>query len=149
MRITNVLLFALLLSGSCALGQNAAYDPPLKTISVRAKILARSTSVHHSFAGGQEVYLAEISRRREHDIVKLVDTYPDADSPIRTELLHGLHPFRMKLTRNFDCDVKAGLFFLGRESLLLDPTIPEALRSRDMDEIPCYTVDHNATRLAK
>lgn len=105
--------------------------------------------MHHNFAGGQEVYLAEISRKRDHEVVKLVDTYPVAESPIRTELLVDIHPLQMKLTRDFECDVKAGAFFLGRESLILDPTVREALRNRDIDSIPCYTVDHNATRLAK
>lgn len=131
------------------LGQSTAFTHNLKSVSVHAKILARSTSVRQIFAGNEDVYLADILVNGQHKMAKLVDSYPDAGSPVRSDLLADLHPLRMKLVRDFECDVKGSTFFLGRDSLIFDPAVRDDLNSHASEIIPCYRVDHDATRLAK
>jgi len=81
------------------------YDLNAKPKAVQVSILATSTSVHQNFAGSQEVYLASISSKRDaHQLAKLVDIYPSSELPIRRALLIEGHLFRMKLTRDPECD---------------------------------------------
>jgi hypothetical protein len=151
MRIKVLLSLYSFLSGPLyAVGQNSVYDLNAKPEAVQVSILATSTSVHQNFAGSQEVYLADISSRRAaHRLAKLVDNYPSSALPIRRALLSAHHPFRMKLTRDPECDATGNTFFLGAESNVFDVDAPGLLRNHATAVIPCYKVDHHATHLAK
>jgi hypothetical protein len=151
MRISVLLSLCSLLLGSLfAVGQNPVYDLNAKPEAVQVSILATSTSVHQNFAGSQEVYLADISSRRDaHRLAKLVDIYPSSELPIRRPLLIDRRLFGMKLTRDPECDATGDSFFLGTESSIFDVDAPGLLRNHATAIIPCYKVDHHATRLAK
>lgn len=148
--VKSSLAIGILLCGySHAVAQNAVYERNVRPIAIRVKIVARSTSVHQIFAGNEDVYLAQTLAKRGAEIVKLVDMYSAGEVPIRSELLVNLQPFRMRMTRDFQCDVKAGAFFLGKESLIFDPAVPELLSNHAAESIACYRVDHTRTRLTK
>jgi hypothetical protein len=122
MRIGVLLSLCSLLPGSLyAVGQNPVYDLNAKSEAVQVSIQATSTSVHQNFAGSQEAYLASISSKRDaHQLAKLVDVYPSSERPIRRALLIEGHLFRMKLTRDLECDAAGSAFFLGTESSIFD-----------------------------
>ena len=127
-------------------GQNSAYDRPVKEIAVHAKILAISTAVHQNFAGSEDVYIADISLPKVgNQMVKLVDTYSASQEPIRTDLLVNHRSFRMKITRDFSCDGA----FIGTESRIFDPSALASLKPDERAQMPCYRIDHEATRLGK
>ena len=117
---------------------------------VTVKILAISTSIHQAFAGRQEVYLANISNRHEDgdQIVRLADTY-SLGNPIRRVLLADRRSFRMKVTRDPGCDQKGSLVYLGKNADIFDTNVSNAVAARSDETIPCYKVDHDATRLIK
>jgi len=128
---------------------NPVYESS-KREGVHVVILALSTSTHQTFAGNQDTYLAVMSSNRDSvHLVKLIDVYRATGTPIRRDLLAGQSRFRMKVTRYPGCDVVGGLFFLGRQSTVFDPQVELLLRDRAADSIPCYKVDHEATRLDK
>jgi len=81
-------------------------------------------------------------------MARLVDTY-SSGKPIRRALLVDHAAFKMKLRRDPSCDVLQSEFFLGPLSEIFDPGVPEKLRSQPSESVHCYTVDHDATRLAK
>lgn len=132
------------------MGQNPVYDLVAKPRTAIVKILAISTSVHQGFAGDQEVYLAEISRRHgeKTEFVTLVDTY-SLGKPIRRALLTDRHAFRMKLTRDPQCDEKGNQVYLGENSNIFDASIVDVMAAHANDRISCFKVDHDATRLMK
>jgi hypothetical protein len=50
----------LLLLGTSARSQNSVYTTPTSKQNATVTIMALSTSVHHDFAGNQQIYLADI-----------------------------------------------------------------------------------------
>ena len=151
MRIRVLLILFSWLGGSiCAIGQNPVYDLDAKPKAVRVRILATSTSIRLNFAGNQEVYLANVSSKGDAlQLAKLVDSYTPSELPIRRALLVDDHSFRMKLTRDPECDTTGSAFFIGGQSTVFDKAAPSLLKDRAAGTIPCYKVDHHATRLAK
>ncbi len=82
----STLLFSVLDTSS---SQNPVYELYAKPLRVQVNVPATGTFFHAGFAGSQEVYLAEVSSKgSEHQLAKLVDTYPSIQSPIlRTVLI--------------------------------------------------------------
>jgi len=148
-RTVSGVVLSLLCSTACS-AANPVYDLVAKPQTVTVKILAISTSIHQAFAGRQEVYLANISNRHEEgdEIVRLVDTY-SLGNPIRRVLLADRRSFRMKVTRDPGCDVTGNLVYLGTNSDIFDSNVSDAMAARSNETIPCYKVDHVATRLIK
>lgn len=83
-------------------------------------------------------------------MAKLMDTYSADGSPILASVLAERRPLLMTLSRNPECDAAGGSFLLGGpDAKIFDPRAAAALRAHASDVLPCFTVDHEATRLAK
>lgn len=68
--------------------QNPVYALHVKPERATAVIMATSNSIHHRYAGNQEIYLADVSMKgKEHGLAKLVDTYPFEGPAIRRAVL--------------------------------------------------------------
>jgi hypothetical protein len=134
----------------CAAGQSPAYDMHAKQRRSTATIHAVSTSVHMA-SGNQEVYLADVSfKGTAHQLAKLVDTYSSGGSPILRSVLLEQRLLQMTLIRNPSCDATGQSFFLGAsDSNIFDMGTRRTLKEHASETIPCFTVVHDATQLAK
>jgi len=148
-RLLPTLLFVL--GSFSAHSQNPVYSVPVRPQTAKVTIMALGISAHHGYAGNQEIYLADIQiKGKDHVIAKLVDTYPPTETPIRRSLLTERHLFQMTLVRNAECDTTGQHFFLSKdEANFFDAGTRDALKDHATESIPCFTVTHDATRLAK
>ncbi len=129
---------------------NPVYDPPAREQRARIEILAIGTSVHQGFSGNEEVYLAEVSfRGHAPQLAKLVDDYPSTEEPILHSVLAAHRKLSMSLTPNPECDSKGRSFFLSSQTNTFDPSTRQRLRESGEGIVPCFKVDHLATRLAR
>jgi hypothetical protein len=130
--------------------QNPVYDVRAKPQHAAVQILAISTSIRLG-SGNQEVYLAEVTlKNQQRQLAKLVDAYASNGTPIQRSILLERHPLRMLLTRTPDCDGSGRAFFLpGDDSALFNKDVRSLLQQNASENIPCYTVRHEDTRLAK
>lgn len=120
---------------------------PMKT---RVRILALSSSSRQSFAGNQDVYLADVELKDGHQFVKLVDQYPGFGLPIRPDLLHSQQQFSMKVTREPDCDAPASTIFLrAGDAVLFSASVRDTLTTHAAEPIPCYKTLHQTIKLTK
>ena len=144
------LLATIVACASVAAAQNPVYTLRAKPERARVSVLAVGSSIRHG-SGNQQIYLAEVTRvSGSPELSKLVDTYSGDGSPILSWVLAERHPLRMTLLRNPECDAAGGSFFLaGEAAKVFDPGTAAALRAHGSDAIPCFTVDHEATRLVK
>ena len=146
----NVSAFYLLLPCIELTAQNPVYVPTDKPHRAEVRILILSTAAHQGFAGNEEVYLAEISfKSGENQLAKLVDTFSSSKQPIRRTVLLDHHPLRMVLTRKQECDSVRRDFFVGRDDNIFDLSAVTILKTLANESLPCFVVDHDATRLAK
>lgn len=122
-----------------------------KPMKAHVRILAVSSTSHQSFAGNQDVYLADVSTKAtEHQLVKLVDQYPGFGLPIRQDLLHNQQLFDMQVTREPECDaVATDIFLRPGDSVLYDASVRDTLTTHAADAIPCYKTLHQTIKLAK
>lgn len=122
-----------------------------KPMKAQVRILAVSSSSHQSFAGNQDVYLADVSTKgSEHQFVKLVDQYPGFGLPIRQDLLHSQQTFDMQVTREPECDARAADVYLRPgDSVLYDGSVRDTLNTHAAEAIPCYKTLHQTIKLAK
>lgn len=122
-----------------------------KPMKAQVRILAVSSSSHQSFAGNQDVYLADVSTKgTEHQFVKLVDQYPGFGLPIRQDLLNHEQVFDMEVTREPECDAAAtDIFLRPGDSVLYDASVRDTLTTHAADAIPCYKTLHQTIKLAK
>jgi hypothetical protein len=133
-----------------ALAQNPVYDTP-NPQRVEVSILAISSSIKAG-GGNQEIYLADVRfGANTHQMAKLVDAYSRLySSPIQRFVLVNRHPLRMTLVRDSSCDSTGNDFFLAPgDSNIFDPSTRNVLKDKASEEIPCFKVIHEATRLAK
>ena len=122
-----------------------------KPMKAQVRILAVSSSSHQSFAGNQDVYLADISTKgSEHQFVKLVDQYPGFGLPIRQDLLHNQQVFDMEVTREPECDASTtDIYLRPGDSVLYDASVRERLQTHAAEPIACYKTLHQTIKLAK
>ncbi|MEZ2347089.1 hypothetical protein [Terriglobus sp. RCC_193] len=122
-----------------------------RPMKARVRILAASSTSHQSFAGNQDVYLADVSvKGSDHQFVKLVDQYPGFGLPVRQDLLRNQQVFEMKVTREPECDARATEIFLRPgDSVLYDGSVRDMLNTHAADPIPCYKTLHQTIKLAK
>ncbi len=148
--LSTCLQSCLLAFASLASAQNPVYLHHAKPEHVQVMVLTVAASIRHG-SGNQQIYLAEVTRGSgSPELAKLVDTYSGDGSPILSSLLAERHLFQMTLLRNPECDAAAESFFIGGAGAkIFDPETSTALRAHAADALPCFTVDHEATRLAK
>lgn len=138
-------------AASCALAAKPSpFTNQSKPLQAKVRILALSSASRQSFAGNQDVYLADVERAGEHQFVKLVDQYPGFGLPIRADLLKSQQLFRMKVTREPECDVPGADIFMGQgRSALYNASVTDTLATHAADPIPCYKTLHQTIKLAK
>lgn len=145
-----LLLLLILPAVASGLAQQSVYDSQAKERKATVEILAISTAVHLG-SGNQDVYLADIAFKHDpHQLVRLVDTYRADARPIQRFLLVERHALLMKLTRTPDCDQPGAQFFLPHgSSSIFDQAARSRLNVSSADNLPCYTVRHEETRLSR
>lgn len=114
-------------------------------------MLAVSSSSRQSFAGNQEVYLADLrTKKGEHEFVRLIDQYPGYGLPIRDSLLRNRTLFTMRVTREPECDMPGTQVFLApTDEVIFDGAIRNTLQGKGTNPIPCYRTLHSTIRIAK
>jgi len=119
-------------------------------MKARIRILAMSSSSRQSFAGNQEVYLADLELKGKHEFVKLVDQYPGFGLPLRPSLLHNQQLFDVKVTREPECDVPGSEIYLhSGNAAIYDASVRDTLSTRSADQISCYKTLHQTFKIAK
>lgn len=150
-RIAALFALAVALGSAPFHGQNPVYRAHIKPLKATLTILAFSSIVRMS-SGNQDTYLAEVSSGEDglRGLIKLVDRYRGADDPIRRIWLVQLHPLQMVLVRDEGCDSEANLVHISpAEADIFDPSVRPRFAEQGQEIIPCFLVDHKATRLAK
>lgn len=150
-KIASVLFtIAIFPSGPKAMSQSSAYYVKAVAHKAAVDILIVSSSVHIN-SGSQEIYLANVSfQNGTSHLAKLIDRYSSTGYPVRHVLLREHRILKMQLVRNEQCDVKKHEFFLPNDpEMFFDANVRAELKEYAEEMIPCYTVVHNATRLAK
>ncbi len=114
-------------------------------------LLAVSSSSRQSFAGNQEIYLADLQTKQgDHQLVRLVDQYPGYGLPIRDSLLRDRTLFTMRVTREPECDLPGTQVFLApTDQVVFSGSVRDSLQSRGTELVPCYKALHNTIRIAK
>ncbi len=144
-------LFAVAICAS-ATAQNPVYAVRMRPLKTTIRIVALSSSARQVFAGSQDTYLAEIvgGGTDKAQIVKLVDRYPSYDTPIRRSVLEGQHLLKMRLWRDEGCDARADLVQLSlHQADAFNQDLVSKLSAHGAEVLPCFAIDHAATRLSK
>ncbi len=122
-----------------------------KPEKAEVRILAVSSSSRQSFAGNQEIYLADVHvKHGDRQFARLVDQYPGFGLPIRPDLLRDRTAFSMKVTREPECDVPGSkVFLIPGEASVYDGSVREVLAAHASDPVPCYKALHQTIRVSK
>ena len=122
-----------------------------RPLNASVTMLAVSSSSHQSFAGNQEIYLADLQTKGgEHQFVRLVDQYPGYGLPIRDSLLRDRTLFTMHVTREPECDVPGSEIFLApTDAVVFNGAVRDSLHSRGTELVPCYKTLHSTIQIAK
>lgn len=133
-----------------AYAQSTAYDAPAKPAKAAVEVLALSASAS-VYLSREEIYLATVSvHGNTSQLAKLVDSYPEYGNPIMRSVLVDRSRLQMSLIRDLQCDTTGRDFFLiPGEANIFDTTTRSSLQAHSDDTIPCFTVVHADTRLAK
>ena len=121
----------------------------IRIVRAHVRFLATSSSVHSSWGGSEDIYLAEIEfggTARETGLVWLIDEYAPYRVSIPTAMLTSTSMTSFRLRRDRGCDVAYGLMPLRTapgdpmailpEHLSFQPVLPEQITP--MSVIPCY-----------
>ena len=129
----------------------SAFGNQSKPVQATVRVLAVSSSSRQSFAGNQEIYLADVQMKHgDHQFARLVDQYPGFGLSIRPDLLRQRTSLVMKVTREPECDVSASKVFLAPgDDSIYDASVRGTLASRASGPIPCYKALHQTIRVAK
>jgi len=116
-------------------------------------ILAVSTSTHQSWAGNQDVYLADITikggKEGEHRFAKVVDQYEGYGYPIRPAVLKARELLKIQLTRVTECDTLGSKIYLPPDARIFDVSTRDTLRAHADEMIPCYRTLHKTIKIIK
>lgn len=122
-----------------------------RPLPAQVTMLAVSSSSHQSFAGNQEIYLADLQTKGgDHQFVRLIDQYPGYGLPIRDSLLRDRTLFTMRVTREPECDVPGSTIFLApTDRVVFNASVRDSLQSHDAEMVPCYKTLHSTIQIAK
>ncbi|MGB9144547.1 MAG: hypothetical protein WCC14_01880 [Acidobacteriaceae bacterium] len=120
-------------------------------VEARVRFLATSTSMRSTYAGDEDVYLAEVVISEKTDdglLVRLVDDYPEYRRPISSEILQAAHFTRFRLLRDTNCDIAFTDMPLRTApgdpmailpvKLTYRPKLPDAVQPEEI--LPCYRI---------
>ncbi len=150
-RMLSVALAAVVLCGPMVAERPSAFTNQSKPGKAYVTMLAVSSSSRQSFAGNQEIYLADLEPKGgEHRFVRLIDQYPGYGLGIRDSLLRNHTQFKLQVTREPECDLPGGQIFLPpSERVIFDSSVRDSLQKHQTDLIPCYRAIHGTIRIAK
>lgn len=129
----------------------SAFGNQSKPLKATVRILAVSSSSRQSFAGNQDIYLADVQvKNGEHQFARLVDQYPGFGLPISSSLLHERTVFNMKVTREPECDMQGSHVFLrSGDAGVFDGSVRDSLAAHGSAAIPCFKALHQTIQVAK
>jgi hypothetical protein len=128
----------------------SAFANQSKPMKAEVTILAISSSSRQSFAGNQEIYLADLRVKGEHQFIRLIDQYPGFGLPLRTSLLKSQTIFKLQVTREPECDVAGSQVYLSPgDSTVFNGSVRDSLASHQADPVPCYKTLHQTIVIAK
>ncbi len=121
-----------------------------KPVKATATILAISSSSRQTFAGSQEIYLADLEIKGEHQFVRLIDQYPGFGLPVRQDLMKSQTLFKLQVTREPECDVPgAEIFLRDGGNTIFNGSVRDSLAQHHADPVPCYKTLHQTISIAK
>jgi hypothetical protein len=130
--------------------KQSAYANQSKPVKATATILALSSSSRQTFAGNQEIYLADLEIKGEHQFVRLIDQYPGFGLPIRLKLIKDRTLFKLQVTREPECDVEGAKIYLREgDASIFNGSVRDSLASRRAETVPCYKTLHQTITIAK
>ena len=129
----------------------SAFGNQSKPLKATVQILAISSSSRQSFAGNQDVYLADVELKDgSHRFARLIDQYPGFALPIRTSLLNNRTLLTLQVTREPECDVRGAQIYLAQSSsAIFNGSVRDSLGSRVDQVIPCFRTLHQTIRVPK
>jgi hypothetical protein len=128
----------------------SAFSNQSKPMTATVTVLALSSSSRQSFAGNQEVYLATVEVKGKREFARLIDQYPGFGLPIRTSLLRDRTLFKMKVTREPECDLPGAQIFLTQgDTAIYDASVRGSLQTHAADPVPCYRTLHQTIEISK
>ena len=129
----------------------SAFGNQSKPMKATVRILAISSSSRQSFAGNQDIYLADVQvKGGDHRFARIIDQYPGFGLPIRQSLLRDRTSFTMEVTREPECDVPGSKVFLhAGDSGIFDGSVRDSLATHAADAIPCFRSVHQSIQIAK
>ena len=128
----------------------SAFGNQSKPMKASVQILAISSSSRQSFAGNQDVYLADVQLKDgSHQFARLVDQYPGFALPIRASLLNDRTLLTLQVTREPECDVRGAQIYLAPSSAVFNGSVRDSLQSRLDQVVPCFKSLHQTIRVPK
>ena len=129
----------------------SAFGNQSKPMKATVRILAISSSSRQSFAGNQDIYLADVRvKGGEQRFARVIDQYPGFGLPIRQSLLRDRTSFTMQVTREPECDVPGSKVFLhAGDDGIFDASVRDSLAAHAADAIPCFRSVHQSIQIAK
>lgn len=153
MRLNRFLTVALCIGCAAAAWaiKPSAFGDQSKPLKATVRILAISSSSRQSFAGNQDIYLADVQvKGGDHRFARIIDQYPGFGLPIRQSLLRDRTTFTMQVTREPECDVPGAKVFLhAGDTGIFDGSVRDSLATHATDAIPCFRSVHQSIQIAK
>jgi hypothetical protein len=130
--------------------KQSAFGNQSKPEKATVTILALSSSSRQTFAGDQEIYLADLAiKGGEHQFVRLIDQYPGFGLPIALSLIKKRTVFMLEVTREPECDVPGSQIYLRPgEAEIFNGSVRDSLASRQTEPVPCYKTLHQTIAVA-
>ena len=127
----------------------SAFGNQSKPMPASVRILAISSSSRQSFAGNEDIYLADVQvKGGDHRFARLIDQYPGFGLPIRVSLLRDRTEFTMQVTREPECDVQGAKVFLhSGDAGIFDGSVRDSLATHAADAIPCFRSVHQSIKI--
>ncbi len=150
-RIAGCAVVAATLCGMIGAERPSPFTNQSKPGKASATMLAISSSSRQSFAGNQEIYLADLAPKGgEHRFARIIDQYPGYGLGIRDSLLRNRTLFSLQVTREPECDLPGSQIFLpASERVIFDASVHDSLQSHQTDLVPCYRAIHGTIRIVK
>lgn len=128
-----------------------ARGPSSRSPKARVRFVATSTSIHGSYSGSEDVFLAEAQIGKDTTppiLIKLVDQYPPYRIPISSRILHSATGTWLRLRRDGGCDISFSAMPLRTApgdptAILAEPLVfrPQLPLSATADSVlPCFRV---------
>lgn len=150
-RLSRFAVLSILCSTALTAERESPFTNQSRPLSAQVTMLAVSSSSRQSFAGNQEIYLADLQTKKgDRVFVRLIDQYPGYGLPIRDSLLRDRTLLTMRVTREPECDLPAVQVFLApSENVVFNESVRNTLQSRGSELVPCYKALHSTIRVAK